>query len=35
MKKVEEFAIYSLLLMGFMTIGWLMVVSGLWLLGVI
>ena len=35
MKKVEEFAVYGLILLGCMTIGWLVAVSGLWLLGVI
>lgn len=35
MKKVEEFAVYSLILLGAMTIGWLVAVSGLRLLGVI
>ena len=35
MKDVEEFAAYSLILLTGMAIGWAVVVSGLWLLGVL
>lgn len=35
MKDLEEFAIYSLILMGVMAIGWAVCVVGLSLLGVL
>ena len=35
MKDIEEFAVYSLILLGCMAVGWTIVVSGLWMLGVL
>lgn len=35
MKDIEEFAVYSLILMGLMAIGWAVCVVGLGILGVL
>lgn len=35
MKQVEEFAKYTLIIMGLMAFGWAICVAGLWILGVL
>lgn len=35
MKQLKEFALYSLILLGAMAVGWAVCVVGLWALGVL
>ena len=35
MKDLEEFAVWSLILLGAMAVGWAVTVAGLWILGVL